>query len=280
MLEITFEDDYDTAVFLHLLRNADVKRHIKVHEAEGKIGIEKTHSSVSIQTYIQPILTKFFIECKEDEYMLSVIEGDFFYLDRDEQQQILQLAHSIMEGELEGLPLNCDHTPREEYIFQELQTICLEETVFSIRSFMTFRLGKYYQRLREYIVAAIDEYKMEQEYQTFIQSLRDYVTGKKPMIDHVHIVHDGQFVIWELKFISEREQKKYMDRRFVREHPMYIDSHLLAPLVSIAPRRIDLYTRNREHGMIQTIQNIFQERVKIFSLDSFPAQENIFEEYS
>ena len=33
--------------------------------------------------------------------MLSVIEGDYYFLDRDEQQQILQLAHSIMEGELE-----------------------------------------------------------------------------------------------------------------------------------------------------------------------------------
>ena len=92
--------------------------------------------------------------------------------------QILQLAHSIMEGELEGLPLNKDDTPREHYIIQELQAICLEENVFSIRSFMTFRLAKYYERLRSYVEAAIDEYKMEQEYQTFIQSLRDYVMSK------------------------------------------------------------------------------------------------------
>lgn len=169
--------------------------------------------------------------------MLSVIEGDYYFLDRDEQQQILQLAHSIMEGELEGLPLNQDDTPREHFINQELQAICLEENVLSIRSFMTFRLGKYYQRLRGYVEAAIDEYKMEQEYQTFIQSLRDYVTSKEPMLDHVHIVHDDHFVLWELKYISEREQKKYIDRRFVREHPMYIDSRLLAPLVSIAPKK-------------------------------------------
>lgn len=280
MLEITFEDDYDTAAFLHLLRNADANRHIKIHEAPGKIGIEKTHSSVSIQAYIEPVLTRFFTECKEDEYMLSVIEGDYYFLDRDEQQQILQLAHSIMEGELEGLPLNKDDTPREHYIIQELQTICLEENVFSIRSFMTFRLGRYYERLRSYVEAAIDEYKMEQEYQTFIQSLRDYVMSKEPMLDHVHIVHDGYFVLWELKYISEREQKKYIDRRFVREHPMYIDSHLLAPLVSIAPEKIDLYTEDREHAMVQTIQNIFQERVRILSLDAFHPQENILEEHS
>lgn len=72
---------------------------------------------------------------------------------------------------------------------------------------MTFRLGKYYERLKGYVEAAIDEYKMEQEYQTFIQSLRDYVTRKEPVLDHVRIVHDGHFVLWELKYISEREQK-------------------------------------------------------------------------
>lgn len=145
---------------------------------------------------------------------------------------------------------------------------------------MTFRLAKYYERLRSYVEAAIDEYKMEQEYQTFIQSLRDYVMSKEPMLDHVHIVHDGYFVLWELKYISEREQKKYIDRRFVREHPMYIDSHLLAPLVSIAPEKIDLYTEDREHAMVQTIQNIFQERVRILPLGAFHPRENILEEHS
>lgn len=50
---------------------------------------------------------------------------------------------------------------------------------------------------------------------------------------------------------------------------MYIDSHLLAPLVSIAPEKIDLYTEDREHAMVQTIQNIFQERVRILPLGAF-----------
>lgn len=76
-----------------------------------------------------------------------------------------------------------------------------------MRSFQTFRLGNYYEQLREYVEAAIDEYKMEQEYQNFIQTLRDYVTSNTPRMEKVHIVHDGTFTLWELRYVSEREQK-------------------------------------------------------------------------
>lgn len=159
--------------------------------------------------------------------------------------------------------------PRKQYILDELRTICLEDEVFSIRSFQIFRLGKYYEQLRETVEAAIDEYKMEQEYQNFIQTLRDYVMAKPPRIKKVHIVHDGSFTLWEMRYVPEREKMKYIDRRFVRDHPMYIDSHLLAPLISIAPDEVVLYTDQPEHMMVRTIQNVFQERVQMLPLQAF-----------
>ncbi|MBM9839687.1 putative sporulation protein YtxC, partial [Rhodococcus hoagii] len=174
-------------------------------------------------------------------------------------QQILQLAHSIIEGEADDLPFEPLKLSRKQSILDELQTICLEEGVFYIRSFQTFRLGSYYKQLRDITEAAIDEYKMEQEYQNFIQTLRDYVDAKQPRIKKVHIVHDGSFTLWELRYVPEREKMKYIDRRFVRDHPMYIDSHLLAPLISIAPDEVVLYTDQPEHMMARTIQNVFQE---------------------
>ncbi len=53
---------------------------------------------------------------------------------------------------------------------------------------------------------------------------------------------------------------------------MYIDSQLIAPLVSIAPQKIDLFTNDTGHSMVQTIQNIFQERVEVFPSHSFQEQ--------
>ena len=54
--------------------------------------------------------------------------------------------------------------------------------------------------------------------------------------------------------------------------PMYIDSHLLAPLISIAPETVELYTDKPEHMMSRTIQNVFQERVRLFPLGAFAAE--------
>ncbi|KXZ13658.1 putative sporulation protein YtxC [Bacillus nakamurai] len=269
MLEVTFEDDHDTAAFLHLIQQSDDRRHFIVREGIKKVGIERAEPAYSVQRFIEPILVRFFLECKEDEHMLSLIEGTYCFTDQDEQQQILQLAHSIMEGDLDDHPFEPKKLPRKQFILEALQTISLDSGVFSVRSFQTFRLGAYYERLREYAEAAIEEYQMEQEYQNFIQSLRDYVTSNPPRMKKVHIVHDRSFTLWEMRFVSEREQKKYIDRRFVRDHPMYIDSHLLAPLISIAPETVELYTDRPEHVMARTIQNVFQERVRLFPLDEF-----------
>ncbi|MEC1663991.1 putative sporulation protein YtxC [Bacillus halotolerans] len=269
MLEIIFEDDHDTAAFLHLIQHSDDRKNIIVREGIRKIGIEKADPAFSVQRFMEPILVKFFLDCKEDEHMLSLIEETYCFTDQDEQQQILQLAHSIIEGEADVLPFEPMKPPRKQCILDELQTICLEDGVFSIRSFQTFRLGKYYEQLRETVEAAIDEYKMEQEYQNFIQTLRDYVMAKPPRLKKVHIVHDGSFTLWEMRYVPEREKMKYIDRRFVRDHPMYIDSHLLAPLISIAPDEVILYTDQPEHMMVRTIQNVFQERVLMLPLQAF-----------
>lgn len=208
MFEMIFEDDQDTAAFLHLIQQSDDRKKVIVRKDIKKIAIAQAEADFSIQRFIEPVLVRFFLECKEDEHMLSLIEGSYCFSDPDEQQQILQLAHSIIEGDLDDLPFKQKKLPRSQYILEELQTISLETGVFSVRSFQTFRLGNYYEQLREYVEAAIDEYKMEQEYQNFIQTLRDYVTSNTPRMEKVHIVHDGTFTLWELRYVSEREQKK------------------------------------------------------------------------
>ncbi|MGG3572777.1 putative sporulation protein YtxC [Bacillus gobiensis] len=279
MLEIIFENDYDTAAFLQNVNiaAAQILYPVVIHKGTNKIGIQISEPSISIEEFVKPLVAQFILECKENECLTAIIKGNYYFLDHEEQQQILHLAHSVIEGDV-VIPSLQDKPPREHYIHQELAQISLSSGSFSIRSFMTFRLAQYHERLREYVESAIEEYKMEQEYQNFIQSLRDYVYKNEPKLEKVHIVHDHQFAIWELRYMSEKEKKKYIDRQFIKEHPMYIDSLLLAPLVSIAPLQIEIYTKDIEHAMIQTIQNIFQERVRLYSLKAFKERTVFFKQ--
>ncbi|MGE1116628.1 putative sporulation protein YtxC [Bacillus altitudinis] len=272
MLEIIFEDEYDTAAFLHLAEHLDSRHHISIQQGKDRLLIEAKKSGEAIEHIVQTLLIHFFLECKENERMRSILENTYLFKDPEEQHQILSIAHSIMKGDLDDIPGIHQDPPREYLLKKELETISLQKGVFSIGSFMTFRLSAYDRRLKNYVEVSIEEYKMEQEYQNFIQSLRDYVMSREPKLEKVHVVHQDRLMIWEFRYASERDQKQYIDRQFVREHPMYIDSQLIAPLVSIAPQKIDLFTDDTGHSMVQTIQNIFQERVEVFPLHSFQEQ--------
>jgi putative sporulation protein YtxC len=215
-----------------------------------------------------PVLIKFIIHLKEDQWMLSLISNMFYFNDVEEQQQILQIAQSIIDGERSDIPNIGPMMPRETFIEEALKEFLQQSVSFSFESFVKFRLRKYHDRLLQYVELAIEEYKLEQEYQNFIQSLRDFVRDREPKLTNIHLLHDQQFIFMDdqLCEITREEIVKLIDRKLIQSHPMYIDSTVLAPLVSISPSAIYIYTNNADEGMIQTIQNIFQERVRIFSL--------------
>ncbi|HZG60782.1 MAG TPA: putative sporulation protein YtxC [Anoxybacillus sp.] len=226
-----------------------------------------------IQTIVIPAMTNFITRFIEDRLLLSIIFHDFHYKNVEEQQQILQLAHSFIDGERYDYRNGKQQTEsREAFIKQALTEFLSDDISFSFESFLYFRLRKYKERLLHYVELAIDEYKLEQEYQNFIQTLRDCLVSRPAKLSIIHLLHkESTFTFYDEYFceISAKELRKLIDRTLIINQPMYIDSSVLAPLVSIAPKTIYLYTGNSDDGMVQTIQNIFQERLKLCDIDFF-----------
>jgi len=237
-----------------------------------QININKRTPEV-IRSFLIPGITKFIVKFVEDRWILSMITNLFYYKDNEEQQQILQLAHSFIDGE------RCDYrsgrqpvVPREKLIEEALLEFLDDGISFLFESFLKFRLKKYSDRLLHYIELAIDEYKLEQEYQNFIQTLRDFLATREPKLENIHLLHeDTAFIFYDENYceISGNDLKRLIDRTLIVSQPMYIDSSVLAPLVSIAPRKIYLYTGDSDYGMVQTIQNVFQERVALHEPNVF-----------
>ncbi|MCA1032005.1 putative sporulation protein YtxC [Bacillus timonensis] len=225
----------------------------------------------AIQTIIIPVIAKYIIYTKEDEWILSMIENQYYYTDYEEKNQILSIVHSIMEGEIKNIPEAKEFSSREKVIEESLKGFIVQPISFSFESFLKFRMKQYTDRLLQYVELAIDEYKLEQEYQNFVHTLRDYTMSRQSTFDHIHLLHEDQFYFYNDTFqpFKREEILKYVDRKLVVNQPMYIDSAVLAPLVSIAPKYIHVYTNEVDNGMIQTIQNIFLERVKVYSKQQF-----------
>ncbi|MDQ0230999.1 putative sporulation protein YtxC [Metabacillus malikii] len=228
----------------------------------------------SLEGLVIPGIVQFIVNHKEHHMMLSMIHEDYYFTDDEEQQQILHIAQSIIEGERKDIPGIQEFTHREEILKDTLEQFLRPDLFFSFASFEKFRLREYAYRLREVVEVAIEEYKLEQDYQNFIQNLRELLEKRECKIEQLSIVHESNSNTYKVfndqqKEISDDELKSNLDETFIAQHPMYVDSNLLGPIVSIAPKQITFYTDDPFDGMVQTVQNVFQERVSIHKLCAF-----------
>lgn len=274
-MKISFQSEHEARFMLGFLNEQQKKNDFHASLLnETMIHCQSKHWDSFINDVLIPGFIHFFMNIKESHIILSIIEKQFYFVDQDEQQQILHIAQSIMEGERSEIPEVKHFPPREQLLISALKNFLHPDQSFTVESFIQFRLSDYMTRLTEYVGISIEEYKMEQEYQNFIESLRDYVISNEPKLSVLHLLHDDGFQIFNEQFIEMKkpELKRWLDREFIFQHPMYIDSQLLAPLVSIAPLKVYIYSDDQEEGMILTIQNIFQERVRLLPKSSFAEQ--------
>ncbi|WP_070121823.1 sporulation protein YtxC [Bacillus marinisedimentorum] len=272
MLAIQFENKVDAALlYAKLQQNC-------VNYPEYANDIEFRYSKVTIQepcrnrnqwmnAFLIPSIAEFIIQAYEESWMAEIIEQTFLFKSFEEQEQIVAIARSIIAGEkkdipIRGIPAGKDRTV---FIHDALDKIFADTPSFSFESFVRFRLRDYRERLRKYVEAAIDEYKMEQEYQDFIENARRYVGCKQAAAAVVHLIH-GQKVLFfdsEWKPIRQADVLDPVEEQFIRDQHLDPAAFVIAPLLSLVPRKIILYTEQIDHGIVRTVQNIFEERVVI-----------------
>ncbi|MCM3692141.1 putative sporulation protein YtxC [Neobacillus niacini] len=268
MAEIIFRSKMDAKRFYdHLLKclrgnpsNQDIllleDRYI-VKVLDRKVNIEK----------VKQAFYEFIVKIKRDDWFRAILQDQYFFEDPEEQQHIMEIIYSVLEGQREDLSVLIRENGEEPNIKEVVEEIFQGDVSFSFESFLKFRLRPYLRALESYVEISIDEYKMEQEYQMFIQTLRDFLTGREPKMDTLHLLFDEEITFFDEKFeeIKRGELVRMIDRKLLFNHPVYVDSASIAPLLSIAPKSILLYTKNPEEPLVRTIKNIFEERVLVKS---------------
>jgi putative sporulation protein YtxC len=217
--------------------------------------------------HIKTAFYEFIVKIKRDDWFRTILQEHYFFEDPEEQQHILEIIYSVLEGQREDLAVLIRENEEEPNIRDAVEEIFRDHVSFSFDSFIKFRLRPYLKMLESYVEISIDEYKMEQEYQMFIQTLRDFLAGREPKMETLHLLFDEEITFYDKNFaeIKRGELMKMIDRKLLFNHPVYVDSASIAPLLSIAPKNILLYTKNPEEPLVRTIKNIFEERVVIKS---------------
>ena len=253
---------------------------IRVIRGKGDRLLISSEEDLSVfRSVAQPLLaqvfTAYIIAAYEKKWILECLETKFYYSDPEEKNAIVSITCAIMDGQKPELP-QVDQLPsRDELIETAILSLLREKGnhfVFNFDSFLKFRLKAYRECLTSYVEMAIDEYKFEQDYQSFVNHLRAFVNRKKPVVKNVHILYDQKPVFYDgdLCLIHDEKIAKAIKASGFLSVNTIIESSLLQPLLALAPSRVFCYTLSDESGLFYTLKNIFQERLTFHSLEEFP----------
>ncbi|MED1204871.1 putative sporulation protein YtxC [Heyndrickxia acidicola] len=220
---------------------------------------------------IQEAIVHFIMIKKRNDWVKDILSDMYYFKEAEEQDNITEIVDGMFKGERKELTSLVGEVDETRMIHDAVSSFIRQGDSISFDSFITFRLKDYFQCLTSYIEMAIDEYKMEQDYQVFIQMLRDYVKNRKPRKNIVRIYFEeyGEFFHEDFEKMTKKDMEELIDRRLLTNHPVYIDSVTIAPLLSLAPASIYLYTDNPDVALIRTIQNIFEERITLLRKEDF-----------
>lgn len=274
MVHIHFQSETEALKLLEYVSvhplGTELNEYIHFQPEQGLFVTVKDNDAKKILALLSDVFYSFLLEEKLVACLESILRQKFYYREQEEIDAIIEIACSIMEGEQKGDKQEIFEREKK-IIYDGLQSFLAERISFSFDSFATFRLKSFYDSLLPYVEAAIDEYKLEQDYQSFIATLRDFLYKRESKMERIHLLHHNGFHFFDENFnkIEKSEISKLVDRKLLAENQIYIDSTALAPLISIAPKQLFLYTDELEDGLVLTISRIFEERTAIQSISLF-----------
>lgn len=175
------------------------------------------------------------------------LKREVFYEEEEECHQILHMAQEILKGRRKGIARELTRHTFESYIKSSLNNWLCDPLSFSFSSYVRFRLRTYREMVAKLAEVAIDEYKLEQEYQMFIETLRQQVRSRKSRLSCVHLIFDESFIFYDDKGRRLKQEKlvRYMDEDLLKQKDVYIDTKVIAPLLSISPKKFIYIRKNK-----------------------------------
>ena len=196
----------------------------------------------------------------------KIIEEEYFYFDRKDQDKILRSALAIMWGGRN--PIVNSETIREQWRCQVWERIMdhlstSDQLIFD--GFIRFRLKDFVEELENAVDRAVDDLLIENEYNEFIKLLQYFVEIQDPKVDEVHVLQqdDKRYVLLDsdLKVIHNEMLEQLA--REISDKGISHDDLLISSLITIAPCKITIheYDKIKNVELLNTINNVFSGKV-------------------
>jgi putative sporulation protein YtxC len=214
-------------------------------------------------------LADYILDHREEELLRDLIRKDKRYAP-EETDEILGYclqAEKTSDAAASGVKEeNHGRIRRQKLLAQDLTSCMKKDTMLNLDGFLRFRTGKYGAELKEILEYASDEYLMDQQYKEFISLLRYFVYIQESKIPVAHIMHKGGHEFLVLNENMKPIDTEPLDTTYKVEFldkDYNLEDLIVSTLITIAPERIYIHTREPELAVIKTISQIFEERAEI-----------------
>jgi putative sporulation protein YtxC len=255
--------------FLHKVRlTYEVFPHFALIQCWNSLPQSWRHSEKSeICEIVSRLLAEYIIHKKELGLLQSLICDEFSYQNESEVNKIMHFSNQMLNLENDSLNVS-EHGQNRRIltISNEIKQFFKKNNDLNVDGFLEFRLKEYKEELREVVEYAVDEFIMDKQYQEFISLLKYFVFIQEAKIPEVHLMHKGghEFVLFneqmtpmDMKATEDSFKIEILDQEF------NFEDLVVSTLISIAPQQIHIHTREPKVLVIQTINQIFENRVHI-----------------
>ncbi len=149
---------------------------------------------------------------------------------------------------------------------------CVDENnEINIDGFLTFRCKELFKDIKGIVDKIVEKYMVDKEYNEFIKLLKYFVEIEESKLDKLNILIDstGKYTLKDSEGndLTEEVYIEVSDVKYVEN--ISIDDMLISWLITNVPKEINIYNiencTNKE--LINTIKNVFEERVNIYNHD-------------
>lgn len=261
MVKIKFDHELDQTMFKDKLREEHLVWRV-INDYELEI-LDQNNEKIS-QTLCQMF---YYVDLKP--LLIERLINQYYYFDFDEMNTILAFAAQM---------LLTDHYEKVSFLTDLRET--MKQYFHLEQDQLNFDYGEHKQNffaqagwlLEEVTARAIDEKKQDEQYQVFLQSLREYV--KKCEIGPLCFVKwkKDEVIIYDDN--GRRYSKQELDNQLL-ETPIHIyqfahNEHQISPFLALNPKQILIYPDDETDPVLTSLQNIFDERIMIVRNQFFP----------
>ncbi|MFG6119045.1 MULTISPECIES: sporulation protein YtxC [Thalassobacillus] len=216
------------------------------------------------------ILLEVVFKYRLPSWQKQLIMKKFYYQDEEEINRIIEICEWLNDSE-QRKKLGVNLPSLEESIKSFIRKRIQLKSVVNFNEIMPFCFQHARSLLLNYIGAALDEFKREEEYLLWVDSLRHYMKDKHSKVDELHLLQRQQIHFYRKdgSLLSKMEIKSLLKKEPIRIFSGENDDYSIMAALVYAPKKIYLYGDPFE-PKIQTIINIFQEKAICKPVQAFP----------